>query len=67
MGLSVTNDRTVVRFVSGARLETVSLSRLWPGFRLVDTRNSVYGSLTVVETSGIRSLLENGLVMFHAC
>ncbi len=50
----------------GRRFEAVSLSRLWPGFRVVDTRNSVYGNLAVVETSGIRSLLENGLVMFHA-
>lgn len=50
----------------GRHLETASLARLWPGFRLVDTRNSVYGNLTVVETSGIRSLLENGLLMFNA-
>jgi len=51
---------------AGRHLESSSLARLWPGFRLVDTRNSVYGNLAVLETSGIRSLLENGLVMFHA-
>ncbi len=54
----------------GRRLENSSLARFWPGFRLVDTRNSVYGSLAVVEsggeTGGTRSLLENGLVMFNA-
>jgi len=50
----------------GRRLETTSLARLWPGFHLVDTRNSVYGNLAVVETGGIRSLLENGLLMFNA-
>ena len=50
----------------GHWLETVSLARLWPGFRVLDTRNSVYGNLAVVETNGVRSLLENGLVMFHA-
>jgi spermidine synthase len=50
----------------GRRLETASLARLWPGFRLLDTRNSVYGNLAVVETGGIRSLLENGLLMFNA-
>ncbi len=50
----------------GGRLETASLARLWPGFRVVDTRNSVYGNLAVVETGGIRSLLENGLLMFNA-
>jgi spermidine synthase len=50
----------------GRRLESISLARLWPGFRVLDTRNSVYGNLAVVETGGIRSLLENGLVMFNA-
>jgi spermidine synthase len=50
----------------GHRLETASVARLWPGFRALDTRNSVYGNLAVVETNGVRSLLENGLVMFHA-
>ena len=50
----------------GRKLETYSLSRLWPGFRLVDARNSVYGNLAVVETGGIRSLFENGLLMFNA-
>ncbi len=48
------------------RLESASLARLWPGFRLVDTRNSVYGNLVVLETGGIRSLFENGLLMFNA-
>jgi spermidine synthase len=50
----------------GDRLEAISLARLWPGFRVVDTRNSVFGNLAVVETGGIRSLLENGLLMFNA-
>ena len=56
----------LVGLPQGRRLEEVSLARLWPGFRLVDTRNSVYGNLAVVETGGIRSLLENGLLMFNA-
>lgn len=51
---------------SGSRLETASIAHLWPGFRVLDTRNSVYGNLAVVETPGVRSLLENGLVMFSA-
>jgi spermidine synthase len=48
------------------RLEDLSLARLWPGFRLIAARNSVYGSLAVVETPGSRSLFENGLLMFNA-
>ena len=41
-----------------------SLGRMWPGFRLVATRNSVYGSLAVVESEGGRSAYENGLRLF---
>jgi spermidine synthase len=46
------------------RLEAISLARLWQGFRLVVTRNSVYGNLAVVGTEDSRSLYENGLVVF---
>jgi len=56
----------LVGLPEGRRLDFVSVSRLWPGFQLLDTRNSVYGNLAVVETGGIRSLLENGLLMFNA-
>jgi spermidine synthase len=48
------------------RLERASLDRLWHGFRLVAMRNSVYGNLAVVQTGGIRTLFENGLVAFNA-
>lgn len=48
------------------RLETLSLACLWRGFQLVAARQSVYGSLAVVETGGARSLFENGLVVFNA-
>ncbi len=56
----------VVGMPEGRQLEAISVSRVWPGFKLIDTRNSVYGNLAVVETGGIRSLLENGLLMFNA-
>jgi len=42
-------------------LESKSLAILWRGFHLVETRNSVYGNLAVVETGQSRSLFENGL------
>ena len=51
---------------AGRQMEVRSLARLWPGFQLVATSNSVYGNLTVVETKGSRSLFENGLLMFNA-
>lgn len=47
-----------------ARLETWSEGRLWAGFRLLATRNSIYGKLAVIEAEGSRSLTENGLVSF---
>jgi len=46
-------------------LEAISLARLWRGFHLVATRNSVYGNLAVVETEGGRSTFENGWVIFN--
>ena len=45
-------------------LERVSLARLWQGFELLATRNSVYGNLAVAGTQGTRSLFENGLILF---
>jgi spermidine synthase len=56
----------VLGLPQGRHLEAISVARLWPGFRVVATRNSVYGNLAVVETGGIRSLFENGLLMFNA-
>jgi spermidine synthase len=54
-------------FPFGCRwLEKVSLDRLWTGYHLLATRNSVYGNLAVVETEGSRSLFENGWVAFNA-
>ncbi|MFI5097601.1 MAG: fused MFS/spermidine synthase [Candidatus Acidiferrales bacterium] len=46
-------------------LEKMSLQRLWSGFDLVASRNSVYGNLAVVQTEATRSLFENGLVAFN--
>jgi spermidine synthase len=47
-----------------ARWDAWSMRRLWPGFRLIAARNSVYGNLAVVESEGGRSLYENGLRLF---
>ena len=45
--------------------ERVSLGRLWAGYHLVATRNSVYGNLAVAQTAGMHSLFENGLIAFN--
>jgi spermidine synthase len=44
-------------------LGPLSIRMLWHGFHLVTTRNSLYGSLAVVETGTSRSLFENGLIV----
>ena len=48
------------------RLEAVSVMRLWQGFHLLATRDSVYGKLAVTGEDGSRSLFENGLIVFSA-
>ena len=50
----------------GRRLEFASLARTWPGFDLLDARNSPYGNLTVVEADAMRSVFENGIAIFSA-
>jgi len=46
-------------------LEAISQRHFWRGMRLVETRESVYGSLAVVGTEGSRSVYENGVVLFN--
>jgi len=48
-------------WIATQTLENVSLEALWRGFRVVESRNSLYGNLTVVETEGSRTLYETGL------
>jgi spermidine synthase len=51
--------------VGGNWLEAMSVKKLWRGFHLLAARNSIYGNLAVVETEGMRTLYENGLVAFN--
>ena len=37
--------------------------RLWQGFSLLSSRDSVYGNLAVIETGNIRSLYSNGIIV----
>ena len=54
----------LVSLTLGRRLEFTSLARAWPGFYLLDTRNSPYGNLTVLKAGTVRSVFENGIAMF---
>lgn len=49
--------------IAAPRLDAWSLSRLWPGFRILETTNSIYGALAVIDAGGVRSLVENGLIV----
>jgi len=40
-----------------------SQARLWRGFHLLESRNSIYGNLAVIETGSIRSIYDNGVIL----
>ena len=54
---------SVVVVLGSSALAPLSLRVLWRSYHLVTTRNSLYGSLAVVETGASRSLFENGLIV----
>jgi len=40
-----------------------SQARLWRGFRVLGSRDSIYGNLVVTETGNIRSIYDNGVIL----
>jgi len=55
IAISLGGGRVVRRF---------SLDRLWSGFNVMESRNSVYGNITVTKRDGQRSFYENGLHLY---
>ncbi len=52
-------------FSGGAgRIGRFSRERLWSGFNVVESKNSVYGNITVTQRGGQRSFYENGLHLY---
>ncbi|MGA8149834.1 MAG: fused MFS/spermidine synthase [Terriglobales bacterium] len=47
-------------------LDRSAQTRLWRGFRLVGSRDSIYGNLAVIETGNIRSIYDNGVILASA-
>jgi spermidine synthase len=43
-----------------------SQTRLWRGFRVLGSRDSIYGNLAVTETGNIRSIYDNGVILGNA-
>jgi len=40
--------------------------RLWQGFHVLGSRDSIYGNLAVIETGNIRSIYDNGVILASA-
>ena len=51
----------VAPYVNGS-----SQKRLWQGFHLVASNDSIYGNLAVTETANIRSIYDNGVIVASA-
>lgn len=47
-------------------LERLSRTSLWRGFHLVESRDTIYGNLTVTETGTVRTIYDNGVVLANA-
>ncbi len=44
-------------------LEESSQQRLWTGFHVLGSRDTIYGRLTLVEAGGMRSMYDNGSIL----
>jgi len=47
-------------------LENSAQARLWRGFHLIGSSDSIYGHLAVTETGTIRSIYDNGVILANA-
>jgi spermidine synthase len=45
------------------RLNNLSQARLWRGFRLLESRDTIFGNLAVTETGTLRSIYDNGVIL----
>jgi spermidine synthase len=55
----------LVSFVA-PRMNRSAEVRLWQGFHVADSRDSIYGNLTVTETDNMRSIYDNGAILANA-
>jgi len=47
-------------------LDLSSRARMWEGFQVLGSHDSIYGNLTATETGGIRTIYDNGLILANA-
>ena len=58
---------TAISFLYVApHLAKSSQARLWRGFRVLGSRDSIYGNLVITETGEIRSIYDNGVILANA-
>jgi spermidine synthase len=50
----------------GPLLRQSSQARLWRGFHVLASRDSIYGNLVATETGNIRSIYDNGVILANA-
>jgi len=46
------------------KLDTYFLARLWPGYQILDSKNSIYGNIVALKRGGSVSLFENGARLY---
>jgi spermidine synthase len=56
----------LVLIYAAPSLDRSAQQRLWRGFRLMGSRNSIYGNLAVIQTGNIRSIYNNGVILASA-
>lgn len=49
--------------VAAPRMEDTSQRKIWSGFDLIGSQDSIYGRLTVFDTGGLRSIYDNGSIL----
>jgi spermidine synthase len=47
-------------------LNSSAETRLWKGFQLAGSRDTIYGNLAVTETGNLRSIYDNGVILANA-
>jgi spermidine synthase len=52
--------------VLAPRLDSSARARLWRGFNLIASRDTIYGNLAVTETGTIRSMYSDGVILANA-
>lgn len=52
--------------VLAPRLDSSARERLWRGFKVVASRDTIYGNLAVTETGPIRSIYADGVILANA-